>query len=448
MSNIIPFQRRTAPTVLRHDVYYNSTTGYGTSRDHGEQFEWAAEACLSTQMLNSMYAHHPIVWKLVDSYPDDGLREWIQFDVQPKLESKIKREIKRLKFRSALNEGLKMAELHGGAALYIQFKNQRPDTPIDWDSPGEILGVHVLEKDYVWPESLNRSLRCEFYNLTLSQSDSYKGPETSVRVHCDRLIILQGCSVSRDWKLQNGGWAQSRVDRSKKPLLAYTITHGLVPNIMKDFVRDVIKLFGLADLDVNENEQDRETLKARLDAMFQAESTMNKTVLDSQDEYVRTTTSVTGLNDLIRNPEKYLVAASGMPHTKILGENPGGGLGSDKGKSQDNDWNKSVAAYQEDKIRPAIEYFLLVLMLSLGIEEDIDFSFNPLDVPSLKERADTFKTVAEAIAKLIEFQVISPMEARTMFAGEEIRLMPTLDTKSAAMLAAVQGEQYGEESEE
>lgn len=323
MSNIIPFHRP-MPRALRMDVYYNSTTGFGTSRDHGEQFEWAAETQMSTQTLNSLYAHHPIVWKLVDLLPDDGLREWIGIDHDR--DGDIKKAMKRLQFRSRLNEGLKMSELHGGCALYVQFKNQYPDEPLNWDNPGEILGVHVIERDYIAPKFLTRSLRCEYYTVTVTEKDSAGNTiDHSIDVHESRLIPLQGCDVSRDWQLANGGWKQSRVDRCKRPLIAYSATHGLVPNIMKDFVRDVIKLYGLADLNINESEQDRQAFNSRLDAMFQAESTINKTVLDSQDEYNRSTTSVTGLSDLIRNPEKHLVAASGIPHTKLLGEAPSGG---------------------------------------------------------------------------------------------------------------------------
>lgn len=89
----------------------------------------------------------------------------------------------------------------------------------------------------------------------------------------------------------------------------------------------------------------------------------------------------------------------------------------------------------------------MMLLPSLGISDDVEFAFNPLDVPTQKERADTFKIVSEGLAKLIEFGVLSPMEARTMFKGEELKLMPTLDEKSAALLAEIGEQENGETSE-
>ncbi|MBF2051945.1 MAG: DUF1073 domain-containing protein [Candidatus Sericytochromatia bacterium] len=423
MSNIIPFRPR------RFDTHVNLITGFGTKADHAEQFHWVAEPRVSRGTLESMYADHPIVWKLVDLFPDDGLREWITIN-HDRCDELLK-ALKRLCFRKQLNYGLKMARLHGGAALYVHFEGQDPEEPLNWENPGTISDISVLDKDYIWPEQLNRSMRFNHYCVNTEDA-------AGARVHKDRIIDLQGESVSRDWQLQNGGWFQSSVARCRKPLLAYSLSHNLVPNIIKDFIRDVIKLQGLNELSINTCEQDMRDFNDRLHAMLLAQSMFNKTVIDKEDEYQRSTTSVAGLHDLIRNPEKALVAASGIPHTKLLGESPGGTL-SQAGNSQERDWHKAVSAYQEDRIRPAIEKMLLMLAPSLGIRDDIPFAFNPLDAVTQKEQAEMLKLVAEATFRMLEAQAWTVEEARTLFAGEELKMLPVLDQNTSRALAAMKG---------
>lgn len=404
--------------TTRIDGFKNLITAYGTSRDHGYQFDWSQEARLDKATLDSMYMQHPLAWKLIDLLPDNALREWI--DIQDEEgEDTLKAECKR--FRPVLCEALKMSRLHGGAAIYIEAPGD-PETPIN--SKTMILGYHVFECNYIWPDNINRTLRHEHYVI-----QHFNG--LSERVHKSRLIILQGIEAPRDWMLANNGWGESVLQRLNRPLIAYSIAHALVPNILKDFIRDVIKIQGLKDLAINSCEDDQRSFNDRLDAMFQAESTLNKTVLDSEDEFISQTRSIAGLNDLIRNPEKWLCAASGIPHTLLFGESPGAAL-SQSGSSQEKDWNKTVCAYQEDTIRPALEQLFFILT-----GREVEFRFNPLDVPSQKEQAETFKLISEAVKVWIEYAGLTPDEALSMIKGDELKMLPVLDMETREIMKGV-----------
>lgn len=428
MSNIVPFQR-----VQRADAFINRVTGYGTSRDHGEQFGYQAEPRKSTHTLDSLYADHPICWKLVDLLPDDGLREWI--DINHDRADEIKQALIFNEARQALNEALKMARLHGGAAIYLQVDDgMDPSEPLRPERVRGLISCEVIEKDYLSPQSYSRRMRSELYLLA-------GGEEDALLIHRSRLLFFHGARVSRDWMLNNNGWGQSVVARCWKPLLAYSLSHSMVPAILKDFVRDVLKLDGLNLMSLGEcNEEGQQDFNMRLDGMLIAQSLFNKLVLDTNDEYERTTTNVAGLTDLIRNPERALVAASGIPHTKLLGEAPQSSIGGQAGGSQEKDWFKSVSAYQEDHIRPALDRIVLLVSLGLGIREQVEYTFNPLDTPTVKEQAEIFKLVTEAAAKGVDAQIFSPQEAATLYEGSEIRTIPVLDMDARAGLEQMTAE--------
>jgi hypothetical protein len=167
-----------------------------------------------------------------------------------------------------------------------------------------------------------------------------------------------------------------------------------------------------------------------MDYQFQAESLLKMTVIDTEEALERHTTSVAGINDLIRNPEKWICAASGMPHTKLFGEQSGGVL-TQAGSSQSEDWAKAVGAYQKQHIQPLYQKVLYILTGSW----DIEFVFKPIDKPKQKEQSEIFEKMANAVSKLVQAQIISPDEAATVFDGEQLRMTPKLDEEARLMLA-------------
>ena len=435
MSNLVRFDRS---RQRRNDQFWNPTTAYGSSRDHGRQFEWAVSGKrLSKQQLDNLYATHEIAHKLVDLLPDDGTRKWVSF---PKLDDEAQKQqivdlLKETKFQKALNEGLRMARLHGGAALYLPIDDGQEDNqPVNLNRVRSIGEVQVIEKAYISPKCALRSLRHELYQVQIVDED---GNYDYLEVHCSRLIILQGARATRDWLIGNQGWGQSIIERCLDPLIGYSAAHGLVPNILKDIIRDVIKLQGLNELNLVDNADDTKAFDARFDAMFQAESLLNKTVLDTEDEYQRQTTSTAGVPEMIRTAENRLTAASGMPHTKLLGESPGASL-SQSGSSQARDWAEAVSGYQEDCIRPAIEKYLEIICEANGLECP-EFVFNPLDVPTTDQQADTLDKIANALQKLVDAQIISAAEAATCLSGSELSALPRLDLEARAGLESLHG---------
>ncbi len=407
--------------VSRADGFINHMSGWGGRRDKGEKFYFRPERRLSRYELDNLYADHELAWKVVDLLPDNALRKWI--DINHEQGPKVLLLLKQIGLRNALNEALKMARLHGGSAIFLDIDDGGlPSEPVVPYRVKGIRGCHVIDRYYLQPKEARRTLRHEMYQLGSVDNPSLTGV---VDIHHSRLLLFYGRKASRDWMIANNGWGVSIVNQVARCLTAYSVTHGVVPNIAQDFIQGVLKMQGLNTMDFD-SEEDQKKFDNRLDAMMVSKSTINELLIDKEDEYARHTTNVSGLNDLIRNPERRLVAATGMPHTVLLGETPGGGINAGKGDSQEKDWNKATGAFQEEHVRPPIEY-VLELVAPIFKAEELPFEFCPLDVPSEKERAEVYKLASEADKNYSEIQALSPQQiARNAFGGPVFSLQRTV----------------------
>lgn len=421
----------------KFDSFKNRITGYGTERDHGVQTKWELNGQkLSKAVLDDFYATHELAWKIIDTGPTYGLRNWISF---PKVEdegqkAKINQIIKDSGFRPALKRALKLNACYGALLYVILDDGMEQDKPVEFDRIRAIKSVEVIERGYISPKYIGRSLRHEVYRIDQDNLDP-------VYVHKSRLIRIPGAEASSDWLLMNDGWPPSKLERAFEPLKDLSSAYGLLPNIVKDIIRDVVKLQGLNELSINDCAEDQKAFNDRMDAMFLAQSLINKLVLDKEDEYQRQTTNITGVSDVIRLLERRVVAVSGQPHSYLLGESPGGGIGQGKGESQDRDLNKYVECYQEDEIRQPIEQFLNFVE-PLVNEPELEFVFNPVSSQTSEQQAYILEKVANAAEKLTgKKAVLTQSEAATFFEGNQIRLIPTLDLESREKYKSLNQEQ-------
>lgn len=418
----------------RFDTFANLKTGFNTARDHGVQTTWQIKGPqLSKQQTEDFHALHELAWKLTDTGPLYGLRKWIDY---PKLEedqkAAVEKVVRETRFRDHLKRALIINNAYGSVLYVVLNDGMEQDEPVNYDRIRGIDDIICVERGYIRPLYSGRSLHHELYSI--DTVDEY-GQLKDVKVHKSRLIRFCGATVAADWLLQNEGWPPSKLERAYAPLRDLSLGYSLLPNLVKDIVRDVVKIAGLVDL-AADCEGDRK-FGERLDFMFQAQSLINKLVLDKDDEYIRQVTSLAGVSDLIRLLERRVVAVSGLPHSYLLGESPGSSIGGQSGDSQDRDLNKAVECYQEDEIRPAIEQFMLFVEPITRID-NIEFVFNPLSSMSTLEQANVLKAVTESVCKLTESGIISAAEAATVYEGNEVRLIPVLDTEARELMAELE----------
>ena len=117
------------------------------------------------------------------------------------------------------------------------------------------------------------------------------------------------------------------------------------------------------------------------------QSVTNKIVIDSENDYVKNSTNVSGLPEMVNVSERKLIAASKMPHSLLMGESPGSSLG-EAGASQKRDWYDFIASEQTNVANPAIEQFNEIVQAILGSNEKIIYKHVPLWQPTELEQAE------------------------------------------------------------
>lgn len=147
-------------------------------------------------------------------------------------------------------------------------------------------------------------------------------------------------------------------------------------------------------------------LDSRIALIAEGESTLNAVVYDAGDgkegagekidDYQITWTGIPAVMDAF---DQRVAAVADIPFTRLMGRSPAGM--NSTGKSDQDNWNKMVVSGQKLETRPCLERIDPVLIRSAGVDPaKVTWCFAPLEVPTEKEQAETFKTGMEAIEKV------------------------------------------------
>ena len=397
------------------DGFISTVTGIGTGRDKKSSVRHRANRRLTERELEDIYADQGLARRIVNLYPDDGLRKWIK--VHHDMAAEVMQKLDLLDARYKLREAARKERLHGGAVVFMDVMDGRDmSQPIDYNYRQlQVLSLKVIEKDHLWPcdelGNIGHKPDAREASHFLIQS-STKGQYI---IHTDRLLVFPGIEISDYYRHSNNGWGESVLRECIEPLMAYALTHGTVPTIIQDFIIGILKLHGLNEII---DADDDGTLKARLDAAITGESYVNKLVIDSEDSYSREVANVAGLDTLIRHPERWLCAVSGIPHTKLLSESAGASLG-ESGQSERGDWEEAIEQYQQDKLYNKLNKLLNLIGLELRVTEPVTFEFCPLRVMSEEQKANIYKLRSEADNINYQIGAVLPEEIRYSRFGPE-----------------------------
>lgn len=382
----------------RYDGFLSAISGVGTSRDVGQTTAFSIST-VNLRSYNAVYAESAVFARIIDLFPEEGLRNWIDFTHDRK--EQIDEMVDALRIVKAIERAAKKERLHGGSVVYCDIDDGQPhDQPLNLDRARSFNAVTVFEGEYVTPVNPDRSGMAEVYQL--------QGETETIFIHRSRLLLFPGIEVADDMFKDFPGMCRGSISqRVMQSVQRYEMVLNNMGTLSSKMLVGVWKLMGLNELIDNDTD---EAFKARLEAKRMGVSLVNDVVIDSEDTYELLTPTMTGLQDVLNPAVHNLVAVSGIPHTKLLGESPGASLGA-TGGSQERDWNKAVSAYQESCLRDVIQQVLDMICAVLRTDKVV-FEFNPIDAPDLKTMAETRKIMADADSVYIADGVLLPEEVR------------------------------------
>lgn len=336
---------------------------------------------------------------------------------------------------------MEFARAAGGAAvlLNVEEKGRGPNDlakPLDLRRLIDVKNLVVLRPHECMP--------CRWHNAD-PLTENYGHPShfrvvrdvmgggggVSFVCHESRLIRFFGITTSTRQQAMNNSWGDSVLIRALETIADFQTCFQAVPHLLTDFAQAVLKMQGLAEL-VAAGEDDVVTKRAELIALNR--SVARTVLIDTQEEFERQATPVSGMAELIDRMAKRLAAALDMPVTLLMGESPAGLNAS--GETDVRWWYDEVAQDRELEVLPRLQRLLRLLFLCSegptgGVEPDNwKVKWAPMWQPTGKELAEERKLIAETDALYITNQVVTPEEvAVSRYGGDGYDTETTLDTE-------------------
>ena len=244
------------------------------------------------------------------------------------------------------------------------------------------------------------------------------------------MIRFDGCKLPRRQFELNQYWHDSILSKRKQVLADYAHSFDSVAALMGTISQAIFKVKNLHE--ILSGEDGMEILLKRLELLEMSMSVVNAMMIADEENFERKSTDLSGIPDILRKFEERLVAQSEYPHTILLGEAPGSGLG-EQGKSELRDYYDSVARRQETQLKPALKMFLKAVFNdkngpTKGKEpESWDIKFNPLWQESNLETLDQREKQARTDQIYISSGVLAAEEiAQSRFGSGEYSFDTTL----------------------
>jgi len=392
------------------DGLVNLVSRLGTSRDKAAASTYNLIEIDENQLV-AMYRSSAVARKIVDLPAEDSLREWREWQATAEQITAIEAEEQRLEFQSKLLKCSKRARLFGGSAIFIGTGDDDLTTPLNPESIGlggvkyltvlsrQDLMAGLLETD---PRSTNYG-KPDFYHLNTISG--------LLVIHPTRLVILEGDELpDQRYSGYNLGWGDPVLQAVLTDVRNLDATVANVASLVFEAKVDVISITGFTEgLRTGGQEYENQVLKRG--SLASAGKGINGTLLmDIADKYEQKSASFTTLPDLMDRFMQMVSAAASIPMTLLFGMSPGGLNAS--GDSDTRGYYDRVKVLQTLELTPATAILDECLIRSaLGSRPpEIFYNWRPLWQPTIKERAETGKIIADTFKVVYDMGVV-PEEA-------------------------------------
>ena len=386
------------------DGMENLVSGMGTSRDKGSQATYTIAEQHAPHELRTAYEASALIQRAIDMPAEDSCREWREWQADSVEISNIEAEEQRLGVQAKVFEARRLARLYGGSALLIGTGASDPMEPLDPETvaKGGIKYLTVLTRYEITGQDYELDVTSPYYKQpkfwTVVAADGQM-----INLHPSRLVLFHGLAPLRDLGgVSTDGWGRSSLPGMLDALKRVDEIAYNVNSLSYEAKVDVIKI---PDLMRNLQQRgiafEQEVIK-RIKLASQAKGINGTLILDALEEYEQKTLSFSGLEAVIDKFMQLASAAVGIPMTLFFMISPGGL--SATGESDTRAYYDKVKVEQSLRMGPAMSILDECLIRSaLGDRpDDVHYRWKPLWQPTAKERVETAKIAAEAMARTVD----------------------------------------------
>lgn len=386
--------------ALFRDSLTNLVSRMGTDRDKASASYYGTPVLDDLQLLNA-YRGAWLPRKIVDIPAFDSVRAWRDWQSDGAKIEDIENEENRLNVRGKVLEARIKARLWGGAAIHIGSGEADLSKPLDVERIGKggIKYLTVLTRRQLSAGEIDRDPASEFFGRPMFYRLS-AGNSEQVDIHPSRLVVFQG-NPQPDLDLVVGdayAWGDSVLLSVLDAIKNADSTAGNVASLVFEAKVDIIRVPNfMASL---RDEGYKQKILERFTLANTAKGINGTLILDKEEEYESKQATFATLPDVLDRFLQIVSGAADIPATRLLGQSPAG-LNS-TGESDLRNYYDRLSAMQQVEMTPAMYRLDECLIRSaLGSRPaDVYYEWAPLWGLSDKEKADIFKTKADAARAL------------------------------------------------
>lgn len=490
-SNVVPLRRPKPPNnpAFRADGWFNTLTALNVpGKDKRRAADFFSKR-ISEFEAEDLWRGDDVMARIIETLPRVMLRHGFDVsvgdpkpapkpepeDVEPTDENTrldragidpvdfsktVAKKLLDLKTASTFIRAMDYARAFGGSAVLLgtddgpgKFEDtKRYEKPLDPLKLRDVKWITVLRPHECWPVQWYRQVLSPHYGTpkmyrVVRDVMGGAAAHAPFLVHESRLIRFYGVTTSVRQMAMNNGWGDSILIRLLEVVADFQMSFQALAYLISDFSQAVQKMKGLAEL-VAAGDTDQVARRSELIAM--SRSVARTVLIDSEEEFERKATPMSGLPDSMDRLCNRVAAAASMPVTLLMGQAPAGLNAT--GDADIRWFYDSAANDREMSLRPALEHFVRLILLSsegptAGVEPSTwKLNFHPLWQPTEKELAETRKLVAETDALYVQNQVLTPEEvADSRFGGPDWSMETSLDDDVRDKMKQAHGAQVDEQ---
>lgn len=357
------------------------------------------------QLALAAYMSSGMLRKVIAIPADDRVREWRDWQVDKETIAKLEEEERRLGLQAKVKQAEILRGVGGGAILIITAGDHTSELKPDQIREGGIVALNVVSRWQIKGTDWVTDLADPAYGTPRMFLISGDGEERNI--HPSRVIAFRGDPIPAGSAInsEEAYWGDSKLLRVFTEVQRSDDTQAWFAALVKKAKLLRIGIPNLSDYTATAEGQAK--LASRVALIAEGENTLNATVFAAAagaDQAGETITDYqitwAGIPAVMDAFDQRVAAVSDIPFTRLMGRSPAGMNAT--GKSDQDNWNKMVVAGQKLELRPCLEQLDPFLLRSAGVAkpEEVTWRFAPLEVPSEREQADTFKIEMEAVEKL------------------------------------------------
>lgn len=429
-------------------IIENRIVGVGGSKDKTTHVTIEDVPDLTKAELTALYNNSDLCARVIDVPADLMTTNWINLELaESKEEGQVILDNLRdyeteLDVVKSYNLAAKWAFLYGKSYIFLGINDGQPlHQPVDEKRIKNIQFLLVLDKDNVSPvSSLSKSIKPEYYQVVVGHNSIDKeiesqpiSPFSYFLVHKSRLLIFDGISTP-PISLSGFDYAsKSKLQRFFPVYVEYYLAWSAIASMLVEYDVYIHSYQGLVEL-IAQNGEDK--LRKHMEDLNLLRSALKMILIDGNFEDGKfLNRNVSGIDKVIEKLEQRLTLAADMPYMYFWGQVGRAGMG-DSGDAERSIMQQKTLAYQTHMFRSNIKrtyrlFFLAKDGPTKGKEPNQwSFDFNPIVILNPVQEAEIRHKDALRAKVLIESQVITPGEARSLDRGNhynsDITLHPSV----------------------